>query len=121
MKIMFQFLMATFLFLFMASLSALAQVVTPAPTPGAAIVPVVVAATGISAWLIAHGGISVAALAILVALNTVLSGVRDLLYFYDGVPKGSAIPANYVGLTKLNIICVWLGKAVDYMQGNVAH
>jgi len=72
-------------------------------------------------WLQAHGGMMAVAVAAMLGLNAVLSGVRDLLYFYDGVAKGAAIPAQYTGLTTVNKICIWLGKILDYVQGNVAH
>src|SRR6266403_1539385 len=86
----------------------------------AVVAPVVVATPVIAApsWLEAHGGMMAVVVAVMLGLNAILSGLRDLLYFLDGVPKGAPIPANYTGLTLVNKICLWLGKILDYVQGN---
>lgn len=111
--------------LFAYSFSLFAQS-SPAPVAAVASSPAapVIAAPaspGLSDFLVAHGGIMAVVIAVMLGLNAVLSGARDFVAFLDGVPKGQPIPAQYVGLSKLNIICVWLGKILDYLQGNVAH
>lgn len=98
--------------LLLGSIYAFAQTVAPVVAPVIAPAP---------SWLQAHGGILAVVVAAMLSLNTILSALRDLLYFLDGVPKGAEIPANYTGLTLVNKICLWLGKILDYVQGNVAH
>lgn len=97
--------------------------VTPAPVlPGPAIVaPVVQSGGGILGWVAAHGGFQAAILLVVGAAMTLLSAFRSVLAAYDGVAQGAAIPENMVGLTKLNKICLILGKIVDFLQGNVQH
>lgn len=105
--------------------AALAQTGTPVPTATpstvAAVTTAVVASGGILGWIALHGGFMAVVVAIVMMANAVLSAVRDFVAWLDGVPQGAPIPANYAGLTKLNVACVWIGKILDYVQGNAAH
>jgi len=83
--------------------------------------PVAVPASGIMGWITAHGGFQASVLLLVGSAMAVLSGVRQLLYNFDGVAPGAAIPADMTGLTLVNKICVIMGKIVDYITGNVAH
>jgi|SRR6185369_11535229 len=54
-------------------------------------------------------------------LNAILSAVRDILKKFDGVGPGDQIPADKGSLTIVNKVCLFLGKALDYLQGNTQH
>jgi hypothetical protein len=101
------------------SLAAIAQVAspTPAPSPAAA-----AASTGVVAGLIASkGGLLAFGLLLVTCFNLFMSSLRSILYAWDGVPAGGAIPPQYTGLTKVNVVCVWLGKIVDWATANTQH
>ncbi len=73
------------------------------------------------AWITAHGGFQGAVLLLVGSALAILSGVRQVLYNFDGVAPGTPIPVGMVGLTWVNKFCVIAGKIVDYLTGNVAH
>lgn len=116
--------------------AAAVKVVIPASVSPAPLAPVVAAsvavaaapadavpveATGILAWIAKHIGSQSAILVLMGAAMSILSGIRQILAFYDGVAPGAAIPAGMVGLSAVNKICLILGKVVDFLTGNIAH
>lgn len=120
------------LFVIGFSFLSMAQVPLPGPSPspmptvvlpniGQVIAPAVLASTGIMGWINSKGGFVAAVFLIVTSAFTLLSAVRMVLYKFDGVAPGADIPANLVGLTWVNKICVVLGKLVDMLTGNVAH
>lgn len=59
---------------------------------------------------------------IVYALNTVMTGVRNILAKYDGIDPTTVLPANAPSnLTFMNKVCVLLGKAMDFIMANPAH
>lgn len=86
--------------------------------------PLVVSAVtngGISGWIALHGGFQAAILLLVFSAFAFLSAVREVAYKYDGVEKGQPIPPQYVGLSKINVAWLVVGKVLDFLQGNVAH
>ncbi len=77
--------------------------------------------SGIMDFVNAHGGPYAAMMLVVGGSFTILSAFRQVLASYDGVAPGAPIPANFAGLTKLNMVCVVLGKVVDFVTGNVQH
>lgn len=126
-------IIAMFVFIMAWSFITVAQVAgVPVPAASAPAIPnaaviqanassAVVSNVGLKGWIESHGGFQAAVLLLIGSAFTILSAFRVVLYKYDGVAPGASIPVGYVGLTKLNMICVVLGHVVDFMTGNVAH
>lgn len=72
-------------------------------------------------FIAAHGGLQASLILLVLVLNIVLSAVRDVLASLDGVPKGGVIPEDKAALSLVNKVCIFLGKIIDYVQGNVQH
>jgi len=101
------------------NLMAIAQGVSP--SPAAAIMTAASSSGGVMLWIALHGGLLAVVMSCAMLGNAILSAIRDFLCWIDGIPKGGVIPANYAGLTKVNIAAIWLGKIVDYLTANVQH
>lgn len=95
---------------FLFCLEVLSQAAVPAASP-----------TGLSGWIASHGGLSASALLLLGSLNILLSAVRQVLANWDGIPAGANLPTDASKLGVINKICIYLGMAIDYLQGNVQH
>lgn len=107
------------LILFLALMgSAVAQTPVPSASPASVIVPVTGSLTAVIA---ANGGLIAFIAIILLFLNGVLSALRTFLYKIDGVNPGDPIPADKTALTFVNKIAIYVGKALDFLQGNVQH
>lgn len=95
-------------------LSVFAQV---ASTPAAALQ----ASGGVSQLIANHGGYQASAVLLVFSVMTMLSALRTVLLKFDGIKDGEPIPADKTVLTKVNIVCIYLGHILDFLTGNVQH
>ena len=116
-------MIATMFLILGVELMAWAQAPGASPTPGsvAAVVQAAAPSSGLLGWIALHGGFMAVVVACSMFANTLLSALRSFLCYIDGVPVGGVIPPNYVGLTKVNIAAVWVGKIVDWLTANIQH
>ena len=98
-----------------ASTASAAAVVQNAASASAPI-----ASMSLGDYIKSHG-LPASAIMLLLCLNAILSGLRDLCAKLDGVKPGDAAPAGDVKLSMLNKACLILGKILDYLTANVQH
>lgn len=106
------------LFCFSWNFIAMAQTTSTTLVAQPAIIAAVPAA-GIMGWVNAHGGFQAAVLLLVGSAFAILSAIRQVLLAFDGVgPGATSVPP---GLTVLNKVCLFLGKVIDFLQGNIQH
>ncbi len=93
------------------------------PTPGAvaAVVSAPPVQSGLAGLVSSKGGLMAFGLLLITCFNLIVSGLRSACAMFDGVNPGDAAPAGDKVLSTLNVICLWVGKALDWVGSNVQH
>jgi hypothetical protein len=120
-KFSFSLLIALVFLVLGVELMAWAQAPSASPGSVAAVVQAAAPSSGLLGWIALHGGFMAVVMSCSIFMNSILSGLRTFLFYIDGIAPGGVIPPNYTGLTKLNIVAVWVGKVMDWAMSNVQH